>query len=170
MINKNWVIGGLIFIIVAMGVGYAALSQELDILGTATVDAEWDVAFTSMSLVDEAAINEIDSSYAGTTAEFAVELYYPGAYAEYEIVVTNNGSISAKVSSISINESDHLADVSYTVSGIAEDDVLGVSGTHVITIRVEWDAEAIEVPEELEPEDPIQETINITVLYVQNTG
>lgn len=168
--NKNWLIGGLIAIIVIMAVGYAALSQELNIFGTATIDAEWNVEFTAITLEDSHGATEVLApNFTATTATFEVTLPFPGAFAEYDIIVTNNGTIDAKVGSITINESEDVADVSYTVSGIAVDDELPTTApndTHTVTVRVEWDGAAEELPED---PAPLTETITVTIVYVQDT-
>ncbi len=166
MNNKNWLVGGLLIAIVVMAVGYAALSEELNIFGTANIDANWQVEFTAITLEDSHETTEVSKSFTATTAEFEVDLHAPGAFAEYDIVVTNNGTINAKIASIVIDESIALADVSYTVTGIAVDDELDASLTHTVTVRVDWDAAAIEVPQ---APDPLTETITVTILYVQNT-
>ncbi len=169
MVNKksrNWLVGGVVALVVLMAVGYAALAQELEIFGTANIDVEWNVEFTDITLVDSHQIDEVHTpSHTATTATFEVDLLAPSAFAEYDVEVSNNGTIDAKVSSININESTDIADVEYTVSGIAVDDELAVGNTHAVTVRVDWDEEAEELPAEM----PVSETITVTILYVQDT-
>lgn len=43
--NKNILIGGLLAIVLIMAVGYAAFATQLNINGTATIDASWNVHF-----------------------------------------------------------------------------------------------------------------------------
>ena len=164
--KKNTLIGGLIAAVVLMAVGYAALSQELEIFGTATIDAEWNVEFTSITRVDDNGITELVRTFDATTATFEVDLHYPGAFAEYDIVVTNSGTIDARVGTINVNQSSDVADVTFTVSGIQENDELDSTDTHTVTVRVEWTELATEIPED---PDLIQETLEVTILYVQNT-
>ena len=44
--NNNLLIIALLAIIVVMGVGYAAFTQQLTINGTATINSSWDVHMT----------------------------------------------------------------------------------------------------------------------------
>ena len=120
--TRNWLIGGLLLAIMVMAIGYAALSQELEIGGTASIDAEWNVEFTSIILEDSHGINQIAMpNYTATTATFELDLLFPSAFAEYKIDITNNGSIDAKISSIEVNQSTAVPDVSYEVTGIEVD-------------------------------------------------
>ena len=47
--KKNLIIGGLIAIVLAMAVGYAAFATNLDINGTSTIDSKWDVRILSVT-------------------------------------------------------------------------------------------------------------------------
>ncbi len=164
--KRNWVIGGLLFAIMLMTIGYAALSQELQITGTAGIDADWNVEITTIALDDSHGINQVTiPDYTATTATFDVDLLFPSAYAEYRIEINNNGTIDAKVSSIEIEQSTDLADVYFQVTGVDVDDELPVGGNHTVTVYVEWDPEAEYVPEE---PDPIEETLTVTILYGQD--
>ncbi len=161
--TRVWLIGGLFATIILMAIGYAALSQELNIFGTANINAEWKVEITDIQVVEEIGANTLGTSYIATLAGFEVDLLYPGASASYDVVVTNNGTIKAKISSITINESIDVANVSYTVTGNNVDDELVVGGTHVFTVMVEWNEVATDWDELA-----VTETIDVSILYVQD--
>ena len=101
--KKNIVIGILIAVIALMGVGYAALTQVLTINGTANVIGTWNVRITGIELVEAVGAgntNDIDPSYTATSATFAVDLEYPGAYAVYLVTIVNGGTINTELSSV----------------------------------------------------------------------
>ncbi len=159
--NKNWLIGGLLAAIVVMAVGYAALSQELEIFGTAQIDADWNVEI--------AEINEVTTDYAvteaisstETTATFVVDLQQPGASAVYDVVIENNGTINAIIDSIDFQQTTNMADITFALSGITENQELDVEGSHTATLTVEWDIAGEYVPD-------LTEEVTLTINYVQN--
>lgn len=127
-------------------VAYAAFAQTLTINGTGTAAGTWDVEITSITL--DANVGATENSapvVAGDnlSATFDVDLAYPGAYAEYDVVVTNSGSIDAKydgstdLTALNAAAPDYIT---YTVTEPAVNDPLAAAGTDTITVRVEWDA------------------------------
>lgn len=142
--TKNIIIGGLLVAIVAMSIGYAALAQELTINGTATIDAEWDIHFNSITLDTDESVGVTENatpSASGTSATFNVELAYPGAVAHYDIVVENGGSIDATLSSISgVDTANNTepTEIKYTVTNIAAGDDLTAGQSTTFRVTVEW--------------------------------
>jgi len=164
--KRNWVIGGLLLAIILMTIGYAALSQELQITGTAGIDADWNVEITTIALDDSYRIDQVTMpDYTATTATFNINLLEPSAFAEYRVEINNNGTIDAKVSTIEVIQSTDVPDVYFEVTGIEVDDELPVGANHTLNVYVEWDPEAEYVPEE---PDPISETLTVTILYGQD--
>ena len=105
--KKTFTIIALAVAILLIGIGYAALQQNLIINGTANIgDAKWDVKITNIeatslngaSLVEEEGVT--NPSFTDTSATFNVDLEYPGASAEFAVTVTNAGSIDAILNSI----------------------------------------------------------------------
>jgi len=160
--NKNWLIGGLLAAIVVMAVGYAALSQELEIFGTAQIDADWNVEITSITEMTAVEATTFSTSHDGTAATFVVDLHEPGASASYDIVIENSGTIDAIVDSISISETELVDNVSFVFTGILANDTLATAATHTGTVTVEWDILAEVFPEEL------TEEFTVTINYVQD--
>jgi len=166
--KKNVVIVALLIVVVAMSVGYAALAQQLNINGTANVDASWNVVFTDIAegeMNDAETVGEITAS--GTSATFEVDLKNPGASATYDITVENKGSIDATLESITGVDAANAAepvDVQYTVTGITEGEDLLASGTTTFHVVVTWAADSDEIPTET------SKTATITLNYVQKTA
>ena len=167
--RKNVLIGGLIVAVILMAVGYAALSEQLEIGGTAEIDAEWNVEIFSITetLTTDATTESTNST--ATTATFEVKLHEPGAIATYDVRVENNGTIDAIVDSINLQQSEDVADVEFSFSGIEVGNVLAADheaeDAHIVSVTVEWDSEATEVPE---PPAETTETLTLTIVYVQN--
>ena len=128
-------------------IAYAAYSQTVTINGTGTATGEWDVAITDITLTDSDGATENSApDQNGTTATFDVDLAFPGAFAEYEVVVTNAGNIPAMLDAITDLTSKNAevpTYITYAVSGVTADSTLlgtntGVDDTNTITVRIEW--------------------------------
>ena len=175
--KKNILIGGLLVAIVAMAVGYAALAQQLTINGTAQVTSTWDVKFTHISegtpsnsagVASTAKNRTAQSISGGTTATFDVEFQTPGDTMEYDITVTNDGSLDAKLANVVATATDGASEplelteakgINYeiTIDGkpyasakndvIAGKDADGPANTSTVHVKVWWDQTATEVPE-----------------------
>lgn len=165
----------IIAAIVLVGVGsiaYAAFAQILTINGTGTVTGDWDVAITGITLTDsDGATDVTPPEYTGTSATFDVDLAYPGAFAEYDVVITNAGNIDAIVDSITDLTSKNAeapAYITYTVTGVAEATEIaaangGTTDVNTATVRVEWDpADDTGVVDDTK-------TATIEFNYIQNT-
>ena len=79
--KRNIIIGALCCLLVFMGIGYAILSQTLNISGTANMQGNWSVKITNMKLLEAnktGRATEVSSSYTNTTASFEADLYMPG--------------------------------------------------------------------------------------------
>ena len=98
--KRNIIIGSLCCLLVFMGIGYALLSQVLNINGTATLTGDWNIYIASITEVTEGNTTTGKSNSATVssdklTANFDVELLKPGDYVEYKVVVNNDGDINA---------------------------------------------------------------------------
>lgn len=109
--TKNVVIIALCLTLIFMGVGFAALSQNINIEATGTVSGKdaWKVHYASFALngkggnaVDttpeatDGGVKYLDTSKTTATVNFT--LTAPGDYVEYKGTITNFGSIDAKLS------------------------------------------------------------------------
>ena len=176
--KKNFVIIALFVAIVAMGVGYAALTQVLTINGTASVgDAKWQVEITDIkenAMVG--ATTKGDLKYDATSATFAVDLAYPGATATYDITVANNGTIDAVLESVSGIEAANAANpvqIQYEILGATAGDKLSAKAgdsvdTQVVQVKVTWVAD--EVNKDQIPTGVTSKTATITLNYAQDTN
>ena len=190
--KKNILIGALLVAIIAMAVGYAALAQQLTINGTAQVSSTWDVKFTSISQgtasnstgAASTATNKTPAVISGqTTATFDVEFQTPGDTMEYDIVVTNDGSLDAKLANVvaTASSAEGSGDLQLTeANGInyeitiddqpyasAKNTVLagkpsdGPANTSTVHVKVWWDEDATTIPENA------VKKLTVTLEYVQ---
>lgn len=164
--KKSLLIGVLLIAVVLMSVGYAALASQLDINGTAAISSKWDVKFTSITegTPTGTATNKTPAAYSSTTATFDVLLVSPGDSMTYDIVVTNAGTLDATLDSIVglpiINDGEAIK---YTVTGVAEGDILEAGKTATVTITVEYDKNLTTQP----TDEQLERTLSITLNYVQ---
>jgi hypothetical protein len=130
-------------------IAYAAYTQNLTINGTGTATGTWNVAITDIDLVDSDGATENSApTFNATSATFDVDLEYPGAFAEYDVEVTNAGNIPAildTITDLTSKNAEAPTYITYAVSGVTADVTTigtntGVDDTNIITVRVEWDA------------------------------
>lgn len=127
-------------------VAYAAFAQTLTIGGTGTPTGSWDVAITNITRTSATgATDAVAPAYTGTSATFSTNLAYPGATATYDVTVTNNGSVPAKLSSITTTPTDVNGTaptyVQFTTSGVtAGTTTLAAGATNTMSVTVTWDA------------------------------
>ncbi len=109
--KRNYAIIVLVVLLLALAVGYAAFSSTLTINGTATGTATWEVKFTDAKLLTSTG-DEADSKKYGTatvsddgkTVTADVKLNYPGDAVKLKVVVTNSGTIDAKLKNFNITK------------------------------------------------------------------
>lgn len=140
--RKNILIGALLFAIVAMSVGYAALSEELKISGTASVGM-WNVEITEIK--SEFTGNAKDATvptFTSTSATFNTELPDKGDTATYTITVSNKGKMDARLSSINWspqNDSTSSPIIFTIVSQPATNSILTAGQTAEVVIEAKYD-------------------------------
>jgi len=104
MKKKNWIVVALCIAIVGMGIGFAALAQNLEINATANITADWNLEITDIHQWEHNPScigGKLESStWDGTSTTFAVDLPYPGACVEARITIRNWGNIPARLNSI----------------------------------------------------------------------
>jgi uncharacterized repeat protein (TIGR01451 family) len=142
---RNKLIIAAVILVGLASVAYAAFAQLLTVNGTGTATGDWNVAISGITMTSQTGATDHAStpSYTGTSATFDVDLAYPGATSTYTVTIKNNGSIPAKLSSLtdlaSINATSP-ADITYTLSGVAVNDTLAAGATATATVNVTWGA------------------------------
>lgn len=181
---RNHLICSLLFILLIMSVSYAAFSSNLDIKGSTKVTSNWDVRVTSVvkgtftGSAEEATVDGIkvnpQCSEAGTpklcednlSVSINVDLFDIGDSAEYDVTVSNKGTIDAKLDDVLIDDSNNNSAVLITVSGYSPGQKLyknGSSGSSmVIHVKVEYNPDYTG--------EPTSGEINLGFNYVQDDG
>ena len=123
--QRNYIIVGLCMILVIMGVGYAAFQSQLRISGTSNITSNWSVKITDIQskVVNGTPTNASEPTHTDTTATFSTTLTSPGDTMQYDVTVSNEGDIDAKLDKITIPESTNPA-IGFEVSGIEEGSLL----------------------------------------------
>ncbi len=138
--KKKLVILSMLLMLVFMSVGYAAFSTTLIISATGNVTGHWDVRITNIEEVNKIGEGESAATpiYTNTTASMEANLYNKGDAVEYDITVTNNGNIDAKLDDIITNiKSDNDA-INITFSGVSEQQELKQGASHTIRVKIEY--------------------------------
>lgn len=109
----------LVLVVFVMSLGYAALSQHMDIDGIASIDRSWIVKVTNVTnSPSSSAVNE-SSTYVGTTVTMNANLPISASTIIYTIILENQGNIPAKLSSIEKIEDENYSIV-YEIMGAKE--------------------------------------------------
>ncbi len=165
--KQRIIIGTLCAVIIGLAIGYAVLSQQLNINGTGGIASDFNILFTN---IEEGTMNgattinkQITDS---TTATFTIDLKSPGSNGEYLITVENRGTIDAMVESISgIDEANQAAptDITFSISDIAVNDKLKAKESKVFKVKVNWDSNSTSIPD-------TNKDLTLTINFAQDTG
>ena len=148
--KQRIIIGTLCAVIVGLAIGYAVLSQTLNINGTGSIASDFNILFTDIQEGTMNGATTINKQITdSTTATFTIDLSKPGASGEYLITVENRGTIDAMVESISgIDEANQAAptDITFSISDIAVNDKLPAKESKVFKVKVDWSSASTSIP------------------------
>ena len=164
--KRNIIIGSLCCLLVFMGIGYAILSQTLNISGIARMQGNWNVRITNMELLSEnktGRAEEVSHSFTDTTATFTADLYMPGDSIEYRVTVENQGNIDALLKSIIPTTTNKSSGIKFSHSEI-DNTVLTAGKTITFTMKVEFLEDATSIP------NVENVKYNLELVYVQYDG
>ncbi len=165
--RKYFLVGSLcIAIFLMLGIGYAVLSQQLDINGTAQITSNWKILFTSAEEKEMNNATTTRKDISGlTTLILDVNLTQPGASATYDVIVENQGDLDAVLSSINgVSESNNKDPkaIKVSVENIKVGDPLLAGEDKTFQVKVYWDANV-----DFSDTD-MQKEIEITLTYEQS--
>lgn len=178
----------LILSIVGISIGFAAMSQNLTISGTAeVVPATWKIKFANLSSPTVAGDAEVTTppTIQGDThiGNFAVKLTAPGDSVTYTFDVVNEGTIDAKVTDLvkatptftasgtnnaandtTVVQNNLVYDLTYSDgTAITDDDALNAHDSVTLKLVVGYDTNATVLPK-----DKVSVTgMDITLTYGQ---
>ena len=165
--KQRIIIGTLCAVIIGLTVGYAVLSQTLNIQGTGSIASDFNILFTDIqegTMNDATTVNkQITDS---TTAVFTIDLSKPGASGEYNITVENRGTIDAYVDSINgIDEANQTepTDITFSIEGLKLYDSLPSKQEKTFKVKVNWDSSSTSIPNS-------DKTLTLSINFVQDSG
>ncbi len=167
--SEHFLIGTIVVsVFLMLGIGYALLSQTLQINGTANITSKWKILFTSAEEKEmNNATTQLKEITDDTTLTLNVELTQPGATATYDVVVANQGDLDAVLSKIEgveeTNNSDPLP-IKVHLENITVGDPLLKGEEKTFQVIVEWDAS------QDFNETNMKKEISITLTYEQSDG
>ena len=164
--KRNIIIGSLCCLLAFMGIGYAILSQTLNISGIANMRGNWNVKITNMELLSEnktGRAEEVSHSFTDTTATFEANLYMPGDSIEYRVTVENQGNIDALLKSITPTTTNRSEGIKFSHSEI-DNTVLTAGKKITFTMKVEFLEDATSIP------NVENVKYNLELVYVQYNG
>ena len=158
--KKNSFVLLLLVLLLGIGLGYALLTQTLNIIGSTTIaNSTWDIHFDNVQVTEgSVSLEEGDSAASidqnnNTIVNYAVTLNLPGDYYEFTVDVVNAGTIDGMVgevisnyNNVPISTTNPLPDyLIYSVTyedgvEIEENHLLEAADTDTYKVRVEFDS------------------------------
>ena len=167
--KRNIIIGSLCCLLIIMGIGYAVLSQTLNISGTANMRGTWDIKITDISEASRTGRADPGTptiSSSGVSASFEANLWMPGDSITYNITVNNNGNIDAALKELVPSVENGAQQVKFSNNAV-QGKVLRQSESYTFQVSVVFDEDATEIPQDSKTNPP-KYTISLT--FVQYTG
>ena len=141
IITKRRVLTLLICSLVfVMSLGYAALSQYLEIEGFAVIENQWDVKVISVTNTATNNGTSTGSNFVGNTVTLHSNLPNSNSTVTYTITVENQGNLDGKLLSIEEIE-DHNENITYTVTYPKDEEgntLIAAGETQEITVVVKY--------------------------------
>lgn len=185
---KVLIVAALIISIVAIGIGFAAFTQTLNINGSATVQtSSWKVKFSELSPVEKTgtASEVTPPTLSDTTIEtYDVTFKTPGDSVKYKFKVANTGSYNAKLTTVTVptptctgtgataaTDAAKVCDkLTYTLtyadgSTLTENDTLNVNETKDLVLTLSYNS--FEDANLLPTADVTISNLGITLVYSQ---
>lgn len=162
--SRNAIIVVLCFVVIGMGVGFAALSQNINVTGNTQIKgATWDVHITSitactseMAQTDAKCLAPVGNAKDvvadtkvladPTKAQFTTTMVAPSDKITYKVVINNAGSLDAKVSGTPAFQktAEQTIPLTYSFTGVEEGtQIAKTSGTNTVYITVEYTGSAV---------------------------
>ncbi len=127
----------IVLVIFVMSLGYAALSQYIELDGIASIDRSWIVKVTNITNAPTNSATSISSNYISNTVTLNANLPASNSTITYTITLENQGNIPAKLNNIEIIE-DENTNITYEIAGVEEGETTlnpGETNTATVTIK-----------------------------------
>ena len=153
-------------LIVMMGIGFAAYSQQLQIKDTSSIDSNWDIYISKVTPetpVGGATGTGSPDPNIKTQANLTTDLKYPGDSITYTIDVTNGGTVDAEVEKVELKPTKQNTVIKYSIIDEANIQYLNAGDTKQFKVKVEYDPTKTGTATEEEKSN----TLTLTIDYVQ---
>ena len=163
-INKRTILSvSICLVIFVMSLGYAALSQHMDIDGVAQIDRSWIIKITGItSTVTNGGVDK-SKTYVSTTATLNASLPTKDATVTYSITLANDGNIPAKLSTIEKIEDENYA-ITYEIEGVLEDTTV-LKPDETVVAKV-----TIKAQDGVENLSALDKSIMLTFNFIEKSG
>lgn len=164
--KKNTMIGALLVALVFVSVGYALLSTQLEVKGSATIiNPDFDVAITAINSTEtEGAAKSLDASVQNSkTATFSATFSEPGSTVKYVVNVRNQGNLDAKLNAIELSPDNYGEGfIIYGINGIEAGEVLQVGQSKMFEVVAYYNPDMTEEP----TADDLTKDLRLTLDYI----
>lgn len=139
--KKKYLLAVLLILLLSVAVGYAALSQNLRIEGTATANGNFELVFQDSAIASSVGADGSTASIStdGRILSFNMNLRHPGAGGTITAKVKNTGDIDAKLNGITFSGNDD-ADITITPNGFVRGQVIKAGESIDVSIDVVWNS------------------------------
>ena len=165
--KQRIIIGTLCAVIIGLAVGYAVLSQQLNIQGTGGIASDFNILFTDIGEGTMNGATTINKQItASTTATFTIDLEKPSSNGEYLITVENRGTLDAYVESINgIDEANSTepTDITFSIEDIKVNDKLKAKESKVFKVKAVWNSNSTSIPN-------TNKDLTLSINFAQDTG
>ena len=166
--RKRWGILLLLFLVITISIGYAAMTSNLDINGSSTIKGQtWDVHFENLTNISKigltsdsatgekaAVIRELSTTPSNKkddqNIDFAISMKQPGDQYSFKVNVVNAGSLNARckleVTQLTSPASNYLT---WSVVGISTNstgEIISAGSSKQITVTVTFKDSVTELP------------------------
>ena len=165
--KQKIIIGVLCSIVIGLTIGYALLSQTLNINGTSEVTADWRIEITDVQTKNATgnAKNITEPTYDKLTANMSASFEKPGDSITYDITVSNLGNIDAVLDSIKMNMEEQEY-IDFKVEGITAREEL-ISKEHItFQLTIKFSENIDEMPSN----EPLNFSVDLTYLQKGNSS
>ena len=144
--QRRIVIIGLLCVLLIMSGGYAVFRSNVKVRGTTRITSNWDIRITNVTsgTATGGAENEVAPTWNALTANMSANLYEKGDAMEYDVTITNNGTVDAVLSDVIGTPSNNNA-VIITFSGYTKGEKLYKKGhegnTKVVHVKISYNPE-----------------------------
>ena len=153
----------IVLVVFVMSLGYAALSQYIELDGIASIDRSWIVKVTNVTNTVTNSAESISSTYVSNTVTLNSNLPTSNSTVTYTITLTNQGNIPAKLSTIDAIE-DENTNITYEISGVVEGVTqLNPGETNTATVTIKYKSGATNIGN-------TEKSIMLTFNYIENSG